>query len=75
MVAIFGLGGSEIVLILALILVLFGARHLPEFTRAARPVDYDARFDKNSLIDGITILLFMTLSFVVLACLRSKGLL
>ena len=85
-VAIFGLGGGEILLIVTLALILFGARTIPpmakglgagieQFKKPHRQPDYELRFDKKSLIDGITILLLMALAFTVLACLRFKGLL
>ena len=83
MVAIFNLGGGEIALILALILMLFGPRlvippmaeglkdGIEQFGRFRRQSDRESRFDKDFLVDGITILLLIVLSFVVLACLRS----
>ena len=82
MVAIFNLGGGEVVLILTLILILFGARTLPpmidglkagieQFRGSHGQSGYEPQFDRNLLIDGITILLLIVLSFAVLACLRS----
>ena len=58
-VAMFGLGGSEIVLILALILMLLGPRSIippmaeslkdgiEQFRRSQRQPDHELRFDKN----------------------------
>jgi sec-independent protein translocase protein TatA len=80
--AIFGLslGGGEIFLILALVLLLFGARHLPrfgeglrdgidEFRKTAKQVG-PAKFDNQTLVHAITLVLVAALGFTVLACLR-----
>ena len=68
--ALFGLGGGEIVLILALILLIFGARALPGPVGELEKTQRHLRFDNKTLINGITLLFLTALAFTVLACLR-----
>jgi TatA/E family protein of Tat protein translocase len=68
--AIFGLlGGSEIILILALILIFFGARKLPELAKGLGQ-GIKVQFNKQTLVHAITLVLMAALGFTVLACLR-----
>jgi len=73
--SLFDLGGGEIVLMLALILLLFGARHLPGISRGLIAILEHKRnaFDPRNWLkwspvwaDLITILLITALGMVIL---------
>ena len=80
LLAVFGLGGGEIVLILALILILFGARHLPDMSKGLGEGIEQFRRNRRNALDQqnwfrwnedwanvITIVLLMILGMVILS--------
>jgi hypothetical protein len=65
---IFNLGGGEVILVLALVLIVFGARNLPSFHRTTRTELVKAERDTQGhpVLMGITIILGLVCVALVL---------
>jgi len=53
MLAVFGMGGGEIVLVAVVVLVLFGARRIPEFAKGLGQGIREFKKASNEVVDSI----------------------
>lgn len=53
MLAVFGMGGGEIVLVAVVVLVLFGARRIPEFAKGLGQGIKEFKKASNEVVDGV----------------------